>query len=141
MRPFVHVATDLRLQLASRPGAMAAVFAAFDEAGVAIHGLCAIGEDETDADHFLVADPDAAVAAARTAGAVEVRRREVLVVEVTQHGVDATRVLRRIADAGAGIDLFYLASTGAMVLGVEPLAAARVALERLAGGAGIGDPG
>lgn len=130
--PFVHVGTDLRLQLANRPGSMASLFAAFDDAGVAIHGVCAIGEDETDADHFLVEDAAAAVAAGGAAGAVEIRRREVLVVEATRFGVAVTEVLRRIAGAGAGIDLFYLASNGALVLGVIPLDVARDALDALA---------
>ena len=39
----VRVGTDLRLQLASRPGSMASVFEAMDAAGVAINGVCAIG--------------------------------------------------------------------------------------------------
>lgn len=130
---FMRVVTDVRLRLASRPGSMAALFAAFDVGGVAIHGVCAIGEDDMDADHFLVDDPDAAVAAAAAAGATEVRRREVLVVEVARMGVSATEVLRRIAAAGAGIDLFYLASNGALVLGVEPLDAALTAVRGMAG--------
>lgn len=131
MKPFVHRATDLRLRLASRPGSMAALFAAFDAAGVAVHGVCAIGEDNTDADHFLVDDADAAAAAAALAGASEVRRREVLVVEPGRAEVSATEVLRHIAEAGAGIDLFYLATKGALVLGVEPFDRALSALADL----------
>ena len=138
MTTFVRMATDLRLQLASRPGSMASLFAAFDAAGIAVHGVCAIGEDDTDADHFLVDDADAAVAAAADAGAAEVRRREVLLVEVTRAGVSATEVLQRIAAAGAGIDLFYLASSGAMVLGAIPLEAARAALEAMGEERGVG---
>jgi hypothetical protein len=107
---------------------MASLFAAFDAAGITVHGVCAIGEDDTDADHFLVDDPDAAVSAAAAAGAVEVRRRDVLVVGHGGAGVSAGMVLRRIAQAGAGIDLFYLASDGSLVLGAIPLEAARDAL-------------
>lgn len=132
MTAFVRVATDLRLQLASRPGSMASLFAAFDAAGIAPLAVCAIGEDDTDADHFLVEDPDAAVAAAAHAEAVEVRRRDVLLVQAAGTGVSATEVLRRIAAAGAGVDLMYLAASGALVLGASPLADARAALAALA---------
>jgi hypothetical protein len=138
MTAFVRVATDLRLQLAGRPGSMASLFSAFDAAGITVHGLCAIGEDDTDADHFLVDDADAAVAAAANAGAVEVRRRDMLVVAAAGADVSATEVLRRIAAAGAGIDLFYLASDGALVLGAIPLADARAALEAMAQERGLG---
>jgi hypothetical protein len=135
---FVRVATDLRLQLASRPGSMAALLAAFDVAGITVRGVCAIGEDDTDADHFLVDDADAAVAAAADAGAVEVRRRDVLVVEAMRAGVSVTEVLQRVAAAGAGIDLVYLGSDEALVLGAIPLEDARTALEALARERGLG---
>ena len=129
MTDFVRVATDLRLQLASRPGSMAFLFAAFQAAGIIVHGVCAIGEDDTDADHFLVDDADAAVTAAADAGAVEIRRRDVLLVDAARAGVTASDVLQRIATAGAGIDLLYFASSGALVLGAIPLEGARAALE------------
>jgi hypothetical protein len=135
---FVRAATDLRLQLASRPGSMASLFAAFDAAGITVHGVCAIGEDDMDADHFLVDDADAAVAAAANAGAVEVRRREVLLVAAASQGVTTTEVLQRIAAAGAGIDLMYLAATGALVLGAIPLEDARAALTAMARERGLG---
>ena len=131
MTAFVRVATDLRLQLASRPGSMASLFAAFDASGIVAHGVCAIGEDDTDADHFLVDDADAAVAAAADTGAMEVRRRDVLVVQVTRARVSATEVLQRIAAAGAGIDLLYMTSSGDLVLGAIPLEDARAALESM----------
>lgn len=131
MTHLVRVATDLRLQLASRPGAMASLFAAFESAGIIVHGVCAIGEDDIDADHFLVDDADAAVTAAAAAGAVEIRRREVLLVDAARAGVTAAEMLHRIATAGAGIDLMYFASRGALVLGASPLEDARAALEGL----------
>ena len=138
MSAFVRVATDLRLQLASRPGSMAALLAAFDAAGITVHGVCAIGEDDTDADHFLVDDADAALTAAAHAGAVEVRRRDVLLVEAAREGVTTTEVLQRIAAAGAGIDLMYLAAGGALVLGAIPLEDARSALVTMARERGLG---
>jgi hypothetical protein len=126
---FVRLRTDLRLQLASRPGSMASLFAAFEAASITVHGVCAIGEDDTDADHFLVDDADAAVTAASDAGAVEIRRRDVLLVDAARAGISTAEVLQRIAAAGAGIDLMYLASSGALVLGAIPLDGARAALE------------
>lgn len=131
MSVFVWVATDLRLQLASRPGSMAALFAALDAAGINVRGVCAVGEDDMDADHFLVDDPDAAATAAATAGAAEVRRRDVLVVNAAAMGVGAGEVLQRVAAAGAGIDLFYLASDGSLVLGAIPLQPAHDAVAAL----------
>jgi hypothetical protein len=108
---------------------MAALFAAFEAAGITVHGVCAVGEDDTDADHFLVDDADAAVTAAADAGAVEIRRRDVLLVDAASAGATTAEVLKRIAAAGAGIDLMYLACSGAMVLGAIPLEGARAALD------------
>lgn len=139
MTAFVREATDLRLQLASRPGSMASLLAAFEAADVAVRGVCAIGEDDTDADHFLVDDPEAAVSAANLAGASELRRRPVLVVEHGRFGIGAAEVLRTIAAAGAGIDLLYLSSDGALVLGLIPMDAAAAALTDLARERGLGE--
>lgn len=138
MTAFARMAIDLRLQLASRPGSMASLFAEFDAAGITVHGFCAIGEDNIDADHFLVDDADAAVAAAAHAGAVEVRRRDVLLIEAGRAGITTTEVLQRIAAAGAGIDLMYLAANGALVLGAIPLEDARAALVAMALERGLG---
>jgi hypothetical protein len=127
--PVVHVAHDLRLQLVSRPGSMASLLAAFDSHEVAVHGVLALGERDLDEDHFLVNDADAAVAAALTVGASELGRRPVLVVELDRIGLTATGVLERVAAAGAGIDLMYMATNGALVIGAIPHDAALIALQ------------
>jgi hypothetical protein len=125
----VSVLTDLRLQLANRPGSMASLFEAFEAAGVSVHGVAAIGEDDTDADHFLVEDPEAAVAAAARAGASELRRRAVLVRRPDDAGSTIGQLLRGIAAAGAGIDLMYTTLDGSVVIGAVPFEAAREAME------------
>jgi hypothetical protein len=136
MMPLIFEADDLALRLPNRPGAMAALLRAFDDAGVALHGLCGVVAGELDVDHFLVDDPAAAEAAASRAAASDTRLRRVVVVELRRLGVDAVEVVERIAAAGISVDLVYLASNGALVLGVDDLATARATLRLLPGAAG-----
>jgi len=133
MMPPVFETDDLALRLPNRPGAMAALLRAFDDAGVALHGLCGVVAGELDVDHFLVENPAAAREAAMHVGASELHLRRVLVVELRRLGIDAVEVLERIAAAGVSVDLVYLASNGALVLGVDDLDAARSGLVGVVG--------
>ena len=133
MMPLIFEADDLALRLPNRPGAMATLIRAFDDAGVALHGLCGVVAGELDVDHFLVDDPTAAEAAATRAGASDTRLRRVVVVELRRLDVDAVEVLDGIAAAGIGVDLIYLASNGALVLGVDDMATALATLEPMSG--------
>jgi len=88
MMPPIFEADDLALRLPNRPGAMAALLRAFDDANVALHGLCGLVDSDIDVDHFLVDNPAAARQAATDVGASEPLLRRVLVVELRRLGID-----------------------------------------------------
>lgn len=108
---------DLRLRMSTERGSMAALFEAFDAAGVALLGCFGV-EDCPDTDHFFVEDADAAAAAATHARATEVGRREVLVApERGQRAV--TELLRRLASNGVSIDMIATIADGRTVIGIH----------------------
>lgn len=117
--------------MSTQLGSMAALLGAVDAAGVELLGFFGV-EHAPDTDHFLVPDADAAAAAAAGAGAVEVGRREVLV--VATHGrAGITEVLRRLAGSGVSIDMVYTTFDGELVVGIEGDEVDR-AIEALEGG-------
>ena len=78
--------------------------------------------------HLLVEDAAAAKRSLQEAG-IEVRNeRPVLVMEVKDRPGELGNLTRRIANAGANIDLIYLTAKGQLVLGVDDLERARAAL-------------
>jgi hypothetical protein len=108
---------DLQLRMSTERGSMARLFESFDAAGVELVVLFGV-EDCPDTDHFFVADADAAAAAATSAGATEVGRREVLVA-ATGSQRDVTALLRGLASNGVGIDMIATLSDGRVVVGIE----------------------
>jgi hypothetical protein len=58
------------------------------------------------------------------------RSREVLVVEGARGAPGLAAIARRVADAGVGIDLIYLAADEGVVFGVDDLGGALSALKR-----------
>jgi hypothetical protein len=122
------MATDLTLWLADRPGAMAGACEALGAAGVNIDGCCAYPSGTAGQLHVLVEDPDAARQALAVAGYEVVQDREVIVHELEDVPGSAGACLRRIADAGANLELVYLATATRLVIGVDDLEAARSAL-------------
>ena len=122
--------TDLSLRLPDRPGSMAELCQRLADAGVVIEGICGLIESGIDVDHLLVRDEAAARAACESVRAEVLRTRQVLVVEGARGAQGLAGITRKVADAGVGIDLIYLAAGERVVLGVDDLDRALSALKR-----------
>jgi hypothetical protein len=119
---------DLTVILEDRPGTMAAASEALGKAGVNIEGMCGFPCEGKGVGHILVEDAVAARRALEEIG-VEVRgEREVLILEIENRPGALGEVSRRIADAGANLNLVYLTSNGRVVLGADDLEKARAAV-------------
>ena len=122
------MATDLTVRLTDTPGAMAGACEALGQAGINIDGCCAYPAGTAGQLHLLVEDAGAARAALSAAGYEVVQDRTVIVHELEDVPGSAGAALRRIADAGANLELVYIAAGTRLVLGVDDLEAARSAL-------------
>ena len=122
------MATDLTVRLTDAPGAMAGACEALGNAGINIDGCCAYPAGTAGQLHLLVEDAAAARAALRAADYEVVQDRDVIVHELEDVPGSAGAALRRIADAGANLELVYIAAGTRLVLGVDDLEAARSAL-------------
>ena len=119
---------DLTVILEDRPGTMAAAGEALGKAGVNIEGMCGFPCEGKGVGHILVEDAAAARRALEEIG-VEVRAEsEVLILEIENRPGALGEVARRIADAGANLNLVYLASNDRLVLGADDLEKARAAV-------------
>ena len=121
--------TDLTVRLVDEPGAMAGACEALGAAGINIEGCCAYPAGDAGQLHLLVEDAAAARHALGSAGYEVVQDRQVVVHELEDVPGSAGAALRRIADAGANLQLVYLATATRLVVGVDDLDAARSALE------------
>ena len=120
--------TDLTVKLVDQPGAMAGACEALGAAGVNIEGCCAYPAGTAGQLHLLVEDPAAARQALSAAGYEVVQDRPVVAHELEDVPGSAGAALRRVADAGANLELVYLATATRLVVGVDDLEAARGAL-------------
>jgi hypothetical protein len=120
--------TDLTVRLVDKPGAMAGACEALGAAGVNIDGCCAYPAGTAGQLHLLVEDPAAARQALSAAGYEVVQDRQVLVHELDDVPGSAGTCLRKIADAGANLELVYVATATRLVIGTDDLDAARAAL-------------
>ncbi len=111
------MAIDLTVKLVNQPGTLLRASEALGRAGVNIDGACGFVCDGQGAFHLLVDDPQQARRALIDAG-LEIQAEQTVVVTAVENlpGGAAT-VLRRVADAGANIDLLYLTLDGRLVLG------------------------
>lgn len=130
------LATDFTVTLSHRPGTLAATSAALGEAGVNIDGQCAYVCEGQGVYHLLVSDAYVARRALIDAGFVIEQERRVVVAPVENRPGAAAALLRRVADAGANIDLAYVTADGALVLGGEDPAAIARAVEEASGARG-----
>ena len=119
---------DIAVYLDDRPGTLVAFAEALGKAGVNIYGMCGFPVRGKGLIHILAGDARATRRALREAG-IRVRgERDVLVMEVEDRPGEAASIFRRIADAGANIDLVYLATNTRLVIGVDDLEKAQAAL-------------
>ena len=122
------MAKDLTVSLENRPGTLADLGEALGRAGINIEGGCGFPCEGKGEIHLLVEDATTARRTLEQAG-IEVREeRDVLVVEMEDRPGTLGEVTRRIANAGANIDLLYLATNTRLVIGADNLEKARAAM-------------
>ena len=122
------MAKDLTVTLENRPGTLADLGEALGRAGINIEGGCGFPCEGKGEIHLLVEDATTARRTLEQAG-IEVREeRDVLVVEMEDRPGTLGDVTRRIANAGANIDLLYLATNTRLVIGADNLEKTRAAM-------------
>ena len=119
---------DLTVALVNRPGTLADAAEALGRAGINIDGVCGFPSGNEGIMHVLVEDA-AGARDALTAAGLEVREeRDVVVASVEDRPGTGGELLRRVADAGANVDLLYLAMDGRLVLSGGDVSAIQRAL-------------
>ena len=122
------MAADLTVILENRPGTLAAMGEALGKAGINVNGVCGFPCEGKGVIHILVDDAIAARRALEGAG-LDVRgERQVLVLGVGNRPGQLGDVCRRIANAGASVDLVYVAADNLLVIGADDLGKARAAV-------------
>ena len=119
---------DLTIYLDNRPGTVAALANALGKADVNIYGMCGFPVGRKGLIHILTENARATRSALREAGISTRGERDVLVMDLEDRPGEAARIFRQIADAGTNIDLVYLATSTRLVIGVDDLEKAQVAL-------------
>jgi hypothetical protein len=123
------MAKDLTIVLQDEPGQLARLGEATGDAGVNIQGMCATTAAGMGEIHLLVEDVAGARAALEGAGMEVNGERDVLVVEIEDRPGTMAEVAKKIADAGANVNLAYTTFGGVkLVLGVDDLEKARSAV-------------
>src|ERR1044071_6945491 len=123
------MAVDLVIDIENRPGALAEVAAAINDAGVNIAAATCIGDGEKAELHILVKHAEAARHALAISHVAVTREREVVVVEVEDRPGVLADLTRKIAKAGVNLDLVYIATRNRAVFGAADLAGLRAALD------------
>jgi hypothetical protein len=123
------MAYDLVIDIENSPGALAQVAAAISDAGVNIAAATCIGSSERVELHILVPHPEAAKHSLAISHLAVSREREVVVVDVEDRPGVLADLTRKIARAGANLDLVYVATRNRVVFGSPDLEAVRAALE------------
>jgi len=119
---------DLTIKLENRPGTLALLGETLGNAGINIEGGCGVADAGAGTVHILVNDAQLAREALSDAGIEASGERDVEVVSVVDQPGEMGRHLRRIADAGVNVDLFYLATSTRLVIGSSDIEGLRRAL-------------
>jgi hypothetical protein len=119
------MATDLTVRLQDRPGELARVGEAVGGAGVNIDGFAATTGGGRGEIHLLVEDGAAARQALEGAGIEVTGEREVIVMPAPNTPGELGKAARRLADAGANIEVAYSTADAQMVFGVDDIEKAR----------------
>lgn len=125
---------DLRVVLANRPGSLAGILDALAGAGVNVGASCGDWRpgDRWGYGHVLVEDAQAALDALANAG-IEIEGVTVHVVDLVPMDGDRpgalAEVVRRYAEAGRNIEVFYTADKESVVIGTEDMQAPRLGVQ------------
>ncbi len=122
------MAKDLTVVLEDRPGTLAALGEALGKAGVNLEGICGVPMGGRANVHILVEDAAGARSALQAAGLQVGGERDVLVLSLEDKPGSLGATTRKIANAGANIDLIYLATRTRVVIGTNDMAKAKAAV-------------
>jgi hypothetical protein len=123
------LATDITLALVDQPGTLAKASDALGRAGVNIDGACGYVCDGQGVFHVLVPDVERGRRALMNSGFIIEDERRVVATPVENRPGAAAELLRRVADAGANVDLLYMTLDGRLVLGGSDVSKIERALE------------
>lgn len=99
--------TEFTVNLANRPGMLAALTETLADAGILIEALAAFGLDETGYVRVIVDNADATRKALRSAGLTS-SERTVLTATLSPRPRSLAEMARSLADSGINIDAMYL---------------------------------
>lgn len=119
------MATDIKISLPDRPGALSQAAQALGEASVNIEGICGQTVDGNGVIHLLVEDQEGAMRALSGAGIQVQSTEEMLVLGVEDKPGVLGQVTADLATAGINIHTAYLATATRLVLGVSDLPRAK----------------
>jgi len=124
---------DIAVILENRPGALADMGELLGKNGINMEGLCGIPLKDKAVVHLLVEDETVARFVLEEAGFEISGVREVIVTDignVAGKPGSGGKVARKIGNLGVNIDLIYLAEHNKLVIGVDNIDRARVALAK-----------
>lgn len=105
--------TDIVIETQDRPGVIATIGELFGEARVNIRAAAAFSHEGRGYLHFVVDDPDRALAALKMSGWKVVQSQQVLAVSLDDRPGELGRYARRLADAGINITTLYTGGSNA----------------------------
>jgi hypothetical protein len=120
--------TDLVIEVDNNPGALAQVAAAVSDAGVNLAAATFTGGNGRAELHILVPHAEAAKHALAISNLAVTRERPVVVVEVEDRPGVLADLAGKVAKAGVGLDLVYVATHNRVVFGSPDLAGLEAAL-------------
>jgi len=124
---------DLAVIIENRPGALADLGELLGKNGINMEGLCGIPLKNEAIIHLLVEDETVARFVLEEAGFEISGVREVIVMDIGNIAGkpgSGGKMARKIGNLGVNIDLIYLAEHNKLVIGVDDIDRARVALAK-----------
>ena len=124
---------DLAVIIENRPGALADLGELLGKNGINMEGLCGIPLKDEAIIHILVEDETVARFVLEEAGFEISGVREVIVMDIGNIAGkpgSGGKMARKIGNLGVNIDLIYLAEHNKLVIGVDDIDRARVALAK-----------
>jgi len=124
---------DIAIVIENRPGALADMGELLGKNGINMEGLCGIPINDKAIIHILVEDDTVARFVLEEAGFEISGVREVIVHDIGPiAGKPGTggNMARKIGNLGVNIDLIYLGEHNKLVIGVDDISRARIALSK-----------
>ncbi len=124
---------DIAIVIENRPGALADMGELLGKNGINMEGLCGIPINDKAIIHILVEDDTVARFVLEEAGFEISGVREVIVHDIGPiAGKPGTggKIARKIGNLGVNIDLIYLGEHNKLVIGVDDISRARIALSK-----------